>query len=183
MDWHSVGAKQGRIRKPLLLKGRPPQRSIAGFLPLIIEGGGFWPPLAITIAGGVVGATLLALVLVPSAYLIVIQLVVRPVESGIESAENTEPTLVSASVGALAPVLLFFGAHGKKLIEKATSVWRKARKRRSSCSAPMEWICSSRQYRESDHKRDRRNVFCNDSAYKNTLENDLQARIAKLENE
>ncbi len=45
--------------------------TIAGFLPLIIEGGGFWPPLAITIAGGVVGATLLALVFVPSSYLMV----------------------------------------------------------------------------------------------------------------
>jgi multidrug efflux pump subunit AcrB len=45
--------------------------TIAGFLPLILEGGGFWPPLAITIAGGVGGATLLALVFVPSSYLIV----------------------------------------------------------------------------------------------------------------
>jgi multidrug efflux pump len=45
--------------------------TIAGFLPLIIEGGGFWPPLAITIAGGVAGATLLALVFVPSSYLLV----------------------------------------------------------------------------------------------------------------
>ncbi|MAT15243.1 MAG: acriflavine resistance protein B [Planctomyces sp.] len=42
--------------------------TIAGFLPLIIGGGGFWPPLAITIAGGVGGATLLALYLVPAAY-------------------------------------------------------------------------------------------------------------------
>ncbi len=45
--------------------------TIAGFLPLIIEGGGFWPPLTITIAGGVAGATLLALVFVPSSYLLV----------------------------------------------------------------------------------------------------------------
>jgi multidrug efflux pump subunit AcrB len=45
--------------------------TIAGFLPLILEGGGFWPPLAITIAGGVGGATLLALVFVPSAFLLV----------------------------------------------------------------------------------------------------------------
>jgi multidrug efflux pump subunit AcrB len=44
--------------------------TIAGFIPLIIEGGGFWPPLATTIAGGVVGATLLALVFVPSFYLL-----------------------------------------------------------------------------------------------------------------
>jgi multidrug efflux pump subunit AcrB len=45
--------------------------TIAGFIPLIIEAGGFWPPLAVTIAGGVGGATLLALVFVPSSYLLV----------------------------------------------------------------------------------------------------------------
>jgi multidrug efflux pump len=56
--------------------------TIAGFLPLILEGGGFWPPLAITIAGGVTGATLLALVFVPSAYLIVNRVV--------QTAEQTE---------------------------------------------------------------------------------------------
>ena len=44
--------------------------TIVGFLPLILGGGGFWPPLAITIAGGVGGATLLALYFVPSLYLV-----------------------------------------------------------------------------------------------------------------
>ena len=43
--------------------------TIGGFTPLILAGGGFWPPLAITIAGGVSGATILALYFVPSAYL------------------------------------------------------------------------------------------------------------------
>jgi len=47
--------------------------TIAGFLPLIIAGGGFWPPLAVTIAGGVGGATILALVFVPSCYLILMK--------------------------------------------------------------------------------------------------------------
>lgn len=42
--------------------------TIVGFLPLILTGGGFWPPLAITIAGGVGGATLLALYFVPCAH-------------------------------------------------------------------------------------------------------------------
>jgi len=42
--------------------------TIAGFLPLILGGGGFWPPLAITIAGGVGGATFLALYVVPSLH-------------------------------------------------------------------------------------------------------------------
>jgi len=44
--------------------------TMAGFTPLILAGGSFWPPLAIVIAGGVVGATLLALVLVPAATLL-----------------------------------------------------------------------------------------------------------------
>ncbi len=43
--------------------------TIAGFMPLILAGGGFWPPLAIAIAGGVAGATILALYFVPAAWL------------------------------------------------------------------------------------------------------------------
>jgi multidrug efflux pump len=42
--------------------------TMAGFMPLILGGGGFWPPLAIVIGAGVLGATLLALVLVPAGY-------------------------------------------------------------------------------------------------------------------
>lgn len=44
--------------------------TIAGFLPLVVAGGKFWPPLAVTIAGGVGGATLIALLLAPSLHLI-----------------------------------------------------------------------------------------------------------------
>jgi len=42
--------------------------TMAGFTPLILDGGGFWPPMAVSIAGGVAGATVLALVFVPAAY-------------------------------------------------------------------------------------------------------------------
>jgi multidrug efflux pump subunit AcrB len=42
--------------------------TVAGFAPLIWSGGQFWPPLAVTIAGGVAGATVLALVLVPCLF-------------------------------------------------------------------------------------------------------------------
>ena len=44
--------------------------TIAGFIPLFLSGGEFWPPLAICIVGGVGGATLLALFFVPCAYLL-----------------------------------------------------------------------------------------------------------------
>tara|TARA_R110002073_G_scaffold170651_4_gene327595 strand:- start:75 stop:575 length:501 start_codon:yes stop_codon:yes gene_type:complete len=42
--------------------------TIGGFLPLIFFSDAMWPPLATAIAGGMVGATLLALVFVPSLY-------------------------------------------------------------------------------------------------------------------
>ncbi len=42
--------------------------TMAGFLPLILAGGGFWPPLAVVIAGGVGGATVLALYFIPCVY-------------------------------------------------------------------------------------------------------------------
>ena len=44
--------------------------TIAGFVPLLLGGGGFWPPLAVAIAGGVGGATVLALYFAPSAYVL-----------------------------------------------------------------------------------------------------------------
>lgn len=44
--------------------------TVAGFLPLILDGGRFWTPLAAAVAGGLVGATLLSLVFVPAAWLI-----------------------------------------------------------------------------------------------------------------
>ncbi|PQO28543.1 AcrB/AcrD/AcrF family protein [Bremerella cremea] len=44
--------------------------TVVGFLPLVLAGGGFWPPLAISIAGGVVGATMLALTFVPTVHMV-----------------------------------------------------------------------------------------------------------------
>ncbi|MEM6403562.1 MAG: efflux RND transporter permease subunit, partial [Cyanobacteria bacterium P01_D01_bin.116] len=42
-----------------------------GFVPLLLSGGEFWPPLTVAIGGGVVGATLLALYFVPAAYYLI----------------------------------------------------------------------------------------------------------------
>lgn len=39
-----------------------------GFLPLILGGGSFWPPVGVAIGGGVIGATLIALTLVPAVH-------------------------------------------------------------------------------------------------------------------
>jgi multidrug efflux pump subunit AcrB len=52
--------------------------TMVGFVPLLLGGGGFWPPLAVAVAGGVGGATLLALYFVPCSYLIIANLSRRP---------------------------------------------------------------------------------------------------------
>ncbi|MDJ0897270.1 MAG: efflux RND transporter permease subunit [Xenococcus sp. MO_188.B8] len=44
--------------------------TVAGFIPLLLNGGEFWPPLAICIAAGVSGATFLALSFVPCTFLL-----------------------------------------------------------------------------------------------------------------
>lgn len=44
--------------------------TIIGFLPLLLAGGGFWPPMAIAICGGVLGGMLLGLLFAPGAYLL-----------------------------------------------------------------------------------------------------------------
>ncbi|TWT99238.1 Nickel and cobalt resistance protein CnrA [Botrimarina colliarenosi] len=72
--------------------------TIAGFMPLILGGGGFWPPMAITIAGGVGGATLLALVLAPSAYtLLMCPRCEESAENAAEITTATEATLAPAT--------------------------------------------------------------------------------------
>jgi multidrug efflux pump subunit AcrB len=42
--------------------------TVVGFLPLMLDPSGFWPPLAIAVCGGLVGATALALYYVPAAH-------------------------------------------------------------------------------------------------------------------
>ena len=61
--------------------------TIFGFLPLIVAGGLFWPPLAIAVAGGVAGCTLLALYYVPALYLLALKL--RPPTPPAEPAQAT----------------------------------------------------------------------------------------------
>ena len=59
--------------------------TIGGFLPLIIAGGGFWPPFAIAIAGGTLLTTLLSLIWVPTMY----QLIMKPKNIGCNLTSQT----------------------------------------------------------------------------------------------
>ena len=44
--------------------------TIGGFMPLILAGGGFWPPFAVAIAGGTLLTTLLSFYFVPACFLL-----------------------------------------------------------------------------------------------------------------
>ncbi|MEO0852604.1 MAG: efflux RND transporter permease subunit, partial [Cyanobacteria bacterium J06648_11] len=78
--------------------------TIAGFVPLLLDRSGFWPPLAIAIAGGLGGATLLALFFVPSLYLILVRRGWLKVEAS--SAPVASPTLARefAAASSAAPL-------------------------------------------------------------------------------
>ncbi len=72
----NAAARQGNVKQMTQVVSRATRHivattltTIAGFTPLILGGGGFWPPLAITIAGGVSGATIMALYFTPSLHL------------------------------------------------------------------------------------------------------------------
>ena len=47
--------------------------TIIGFTPLVLDPTGFWPPLAIALAGGLGGATLLALYYIPAAHILILR--------------------------------------------------------------------------------------------------------------
>jgi multidrug efflux pump subunit AcrB len=62
--------------------------TFGGFLPLIISPGGFWPPFATGIAGGVLLSTLISFYFVPAAFLLVTRR--RPVNSWAEASREDE---------------------------------------------------------------------------------------------
>ncbi|MEO1376706.1 MAG: efflux RND transporter permease subunit, partial [Cyanobacteria bacterium J06635_10] len=72
------GAKQGDVKavREVVVKATrhvltTTITTMVGFIPLITDGGSFWLPLAIAIAGGIGGSPLLALYFTPAAYLLV----------------------------------------------------------------------------------------------------------------
>ena len=72
--------------------------TIGGFAPLMIVGGSFWPPVAVSIAGGVAGATVLALFFVPTAFAVRHRERRAPVEAPSQSRMPAAPPPVLASV-------------------------------------------------------------------------------------
>lgn len=74
--------------------------TIAGFIPLLLAGGGFWPPLATAIAGGVSGATILALFFGPSCYAL-LMCSKRVADKGDDQADDKERQRIKLSTAAV----------------------------------------------------------------------------------
>lgn len=71
-DEGAMAGDLGRIRQIVMDSSRhiisTTTTTFGGFLPLIIEGGGFWPPFAMAIAGGVLLSTIISLYFTPVAF-------------------------------------------------------------------------------------------------------------------
>lgn len=65
--------------------------TVAGFLPLLISGGEFWPPMAIAMCAGIMGATLLAVFFLPALFLILNSLTPIGEESSSERSLERDP--------------------------------------------------------------------------------------------
>ena len=72
--------------------------TFGGFLPLILSGGGFWPPFAMAIAGGVLLSTVVSFFLVPPMFLVANRIGRKPVGAKITlSSAGPAPTTRLAS--------------------------------------------------------------------------------------
>jgi multidrug efflux pump subunit AcrB len=65
--------------------------TFGGFLPLILAGGGFWPPFATAVAGGVLLSTVVSFYFVPPAFALVARQRPAPRAAGSRQAEAEGP--------------------------------------------------------------------------------------------
>lgn len=66
--------------------------TFGGFLPLILEGGGFWPPFAMSIAGGVLLSTIVSFFYVPPMFMLVYRRRHKRQQSKLSLANATHQT-------------------------------------------------------------------------------------------
>ena len=71
-----MAGDRGAIRNVVMAQSRhivsTTVTTFGGFLPLILAGGGFWPPFAMAIAGGVLLSTIVSFYFVPPAFAILV---------------------------------------------------------------------------------------------------------------
>ncbi len=71
--------------------------TFGGFLPLILAGGGFWPPFAMSIAGGVLLSTVVSFFFVPPAFALLARSGTLPGHADADVQTHREPAVVAGS--------------------------------------------------------------------------------------
>ncbi|WP_281182268.1 hypothetical protein [Vibrio sonorensis] len=66
--------------------------TIGGFMPLILAGGGFWPPFAVAIAGGTALTTILSFYFVPAAFKLLTKFSFKKREQQTLEPDKLQPT-------------------------------------------------------------------------------------------
>jgi multidrug efflux pump subunit AcrB len=106
-ETRAMAGDRGAIREVVMAQSRhivsTTVTTFGGFLPLILAGGGFWPPFAMAIAGGVLLSTIVSFYFVPPAFaLLVSRRQPEEVEAGAPTANHHAPTdIVSDSQGRI----------------------------------------------------------------------------------
>ncbi len=70
--------------------------TVGGFLPLILAGGGFWPPFAMAVAGGVLLSTVVSFYATPAAFRLVYARPGRGASAGTQPDQNTQPLILAS---------------------------------------------------------------------------------------
>jgi len=97
----ATAGDRGAIRDVVMAQGRhivsTTVTTFGGFLPLILAGGGFWPPFAMAIAGGVLLSTVVSFYFVPPAFvLLVSRREPEDEEAGAPAAKRRAPAVIVA---------------------------------------------------------------------------------------
>ncbi|MEL7097314.1 MAG: efflux RND transporter permease subunit [Pseudomonadota bacterium] len=71
--------------------------TFGGFLPLILDGGAFWPPFAVSIAGGVLLSTVVSFLFTPAAFALIHR---REPQAKVDAEPQAESTPVKLAVAA-----------------------------------------------------------------------------------
>ena len=74
--------------------------TFGGFLPLILEGGGFWPPFAVSIAGGVLLSTVVSFYFTPPVFALIHRRTKRPATHAAPADLPSEPARPHLQVAA-----------------------------------------------------------------------------------
>ena len=94
-DLKALHGDVDRVAKVVMAQGRhivsTTLTTFGGFVPLILAGGGFWPPFAMSIAGGVLLSTVVSFFFVPPAFTLLARSGTLPSQTAVDVRQDALP--------------------------------------------------------------------------------------------